>query len=112
MRLSDEERALRGRARAFTERELIPLEQECEEHDGLTSESWAKAKQATLDEGFHAINHALEDGGRGFSLFRQMLVEEQWGRATCALWDIPWRPAIPLAAATEAQKEEYLRPAC
>jgi alkylation response protein AidB-like acyl-CoA dehydrogenase len=41
-----------------------------------------------------------------------MLVEEQWGRATGALWDIPWRPSIPLAAGTEEQKERYLRPAC
>ena len=34
-----------------------------------------------------------------------MLVEEQWGRATGALWDIPWRPSIPLAAGTEEQKD-------
>jgi acyl-CoA dehydrogenase len=112
MRLTEDDRALRDRARAFTERELIPLEQECEDHDGLTASSWAGAKQATLDEGFNAINHAVEDGGQGFSLFQQMLVEEQWGRATGALWDVPWRPAIPLREATEAQKERYLRPAC
>jgi alkylation response protein AidB-like acyl-CoA dehydrogenase len=112
IRLTAEDRALQDRARDFTHRELVPLEDECEEHDGLTPKSWAKAKQATLDERFNAINHAEEDGGQGFSLFRQMLVEEQWGRATGALWDIPWRPSIPLASATEAQKEEYLRPAC
>src|SRR3954469_22288035 len=112
MRLSQEDRALRDRARAFTERELIPLEQECEDNDGLTPESWEKAKRATLDEGFNAINHAREDGGQGFSLFQQMLVEEQWGRATGALWDVPWRPAIPLREATPQQKETYLRPAC
>ena len=40
-----------------------------------------------------------------------MLIEEQWGHATGALWDIPWRPSIPLAHGTEAQKERYLRPA-
>jgi acyl-CoA dehydrogenase len=112
MRLTEEDRALRDRARAFTERELVPLEQECEDHDGLTGSSWGKAKQATLDEGFNAINHAVEDGGQGFSLFQQMLVEEQWGRATGALWDVPWRPAIPLREASAAQKERYLRPAC
>jgi len=112
MRLSEEDRALRDRARAFTERELIPLEQECEDHDGLTASSWAGAKQATLDEGFNAINHTVEDGGQGLSLFQQMLVEEQWGRATGALWDVPWRPAIPLREASAAQKERYLRPAC
>ena len=34
-----------------------------------------------------------------------MLIEEQWGRATGALWDIPWRPSIPLASGTEEQKD-------
>ena len=34
------------------------------------------------------------------------------GHATGALWDIPWRPAIPLASGTEEQKERFLRPAC
>ncbi|MDP9295554.1 MAG: acyl-CoA dehydrogenase [Actinomycetota bacterium] len=112
IQLTPEDQALQERARAFTDRELIPLEDECEEGDGLTPESWARAKQATLVERFNAINHDVADGGQGFSLFQQMLVEEQWGRATGALWDIPWRPSIPLAWATEAQKEEYLRPAC
>jgi acyl-CoA dehydrogenase len=112
VQLTPEDRALQQRARSFTERDLIPLEDECEEGDGLTPERWARAKQATLDEAFNAINHAAADGGQAFSLFQQMLVEEQWGRATGALWDIPWRPSIPLASATESQKQEYLRPAC
>jgi alkylation response protein AidB-like acyl-CoA dehydrogenase len=54
----------------------------------------------------------VEDGGKGYDVFQVMLVEEQWGRATGALWDIPWRPSIPLARGTEEQKERYLRPAC
>ena len=33
------------------------------------------------------------------------------GRATNALWDIPWRPSIPLARGTEAQRDRFLRPA-
>jgi alkylation response protein AidB-like acyl-CoA dehydrogenase len=72
----------------------------------------ARAKQAVGDWDFGAINHAVEDGGRGHDLFRQMLIEEQWGRVTNALWDIPWRPAIPLAVGTEEQKDRFLRPAC
>jgi alkylation response protein AidB-like acyl-CoA dehydrogenase len=112
MRLAPEDRELQRRARDFTEQVLIPLEDECEERDGLSPESAAMAKQAVLDWEFHAINHAVEDGGRGYDLFQQMLIEEQWGRATGALWDVPWRPSIPLAAGTEAQKERYLRPAC
>jgi len=111
-RLSGADRALQQKARDFTDQVLVPLEDECEENDGLTSESASAAKQAVLDWDFHAINHAEADGGRGHDLFSQMLIEEQWGRATGALWDIPWRPSIPLAAGTEEQKERFLRPAC
>ena len=111
LRLSADDHALKERARVFTDEVLLPLELECEEHDGLLPESYAKVKQAVLDEGFNAINHAEQDGGQGYDTFRQILVEEEWGRATGALWDLPWRPSIPLAAGTEEQKERYLRPA-
>jgi acyl-CoA dehydrogenase len=112
IRLSGADRALQQKARDFTDQVLLPLEDECEENDGLTPESAAAAKQAVLDWDFHAINHAEGDGGQGLDVFAQMLIEEQWGRATGALWDIPWRPSIPLAAGTEEQKDRFLRPAC
>jgi alkylation response protein AidB-like acyl-CoA dehydrogenase len=112
IRLDRRDRELKERARAFTEQVLIPLEQECEEHDGLSEGSLTVAKAAVLEHGFNAINHAAEDGGQGLDLLQQVLVEEEWGRATNALWDIPWRPAVPLKVATEPQKERYLRPAC
>ena len=111
MRLTTEDRALQQKARGFTDQVLVPLEDECEELDGLSPESHAVAKQAVIDWDFQAINHSVENGGRGYDVFQVMLVEEQWGRATGALWDIPWRPSIPLAAGTEAQKERFLRPA-
>jgi alkylation response protein AidB-like acyl-CoA dehydrogenase len=111
IRLDAEDRRLKERARAFTEEVLLPLELECEERDGLSPESLAGASRAVLDRGFNAINHAVEDGGQGLDTFRQILVEEEWGKATGALWDVPWRPAIPLRVATESQKERYLRPA-
>ncbi len=110
-RLGPRDRSLQERARAFTDDVLIPLEDECEANDGLTTQSATTAKRAVLDSGFNAINHAPADGGQGLDTFQQLLVEEQWGRATGALWDIPWRPSIPLARGTEAQKERYLRPA-
>ncbi len=112
IRLTSEDRELQERARAFTDRVLIPLELECEEHDGLPPERFEQAKRAVLDDRFNAINHSTDDGGQGLDTLQQVLVEEEWGRATNALWDIPWRPSIPLAVATEAQKERYLRPAC
>ena len=112
MRLTQGDAALQDKARRFAEEVLRPLELECEEHDGLTPASAAAAKQSVLDWEFHAINHAEADGGRGFDTFQVMLVEEQWGHVTGALWDIPWRPSIPLAAGTAEQKERFLRPAC
>ena len=111
LRLSATDHDLQRAARAFTDEVLLPLEDECEAHEGLTAESHASAKRAVLDRGFHGINHSIDDGGRGYDTFQQMLIEEQWGRATGALWDIPWRPSIPLARGTEEQKERFLRPA-
>jgi alkylation response protein AidB-like acyl-CoA dehydrogenase len=112
LRLTKEDATLQAKARRFADEVLQPLELECEEHDGLTPGSAAAAKQAVLDTGFQAINHAVADGGQGLDTFQVMLVEEQWGRVTGALWDVPWRPSIPLAAGTEEQKERFLRPAC
>jgi alkylation response protein AidB-like acyl-CoA dehydrogenase len=112
LRLTKEDATLQAKARRFADEVLQPLELECEEHDGLTPGSAAAAKQAVLDNGFQAINHAVADGGQGLDTFQVMLVEEQWGRVTGALWDVPWRPSIPLAAGTEEQKERFLRPAC
>ncbi len=112
LRLTPADRELKERARAFTRAHLIPLELECEERGGLSPERLEAARRAVREWGFAAINHAREDGGQGLDLFQQVLVQEEWGQATNCLWDIPWRPAVPLAVATEEQKEEYLRPAC
>jgi acyl-CoA dehydrogenase len=112
LRLSDAQLDLQRRARALADEVLLPLEDDCEANDGLSPAQHATAKAEVLARGLHAINHAVADGGQGLDLFDQMLVEEQWGRLTNALWDVPWRPSIPLAAGTDAQKERYLRPAC
>jgi len=66
LRIAPEDLELRDRARSFTEQVLIPLELECEEHDGLGAESAANAKRAVLHADFNAINHAKEDGGQYF----------------------------------------------
>jgi alkylation response protein AidB-like acyl-CoA dehydrogenase len=111
LRLPADDLALQRRARSFTDEVLLPLEDECEDNDGLTAGSLENAKRAVLEWGFNGINHSVEDGGRGYDVFQQMLIEEQWGRATGALWDIPWRPSIPLARGSQEQKERFLRPA-
>jgi acyl-CoA dehydrogenase len=112
VRLTPEDAALQERARAFTERFLFPYEWECEAHDGLSDERLAIIRGAVLEYGFNGFNHREEDGGQGFDLLQQALVEEEMGKATGALWDVPWRPAVCLRVATPEQREEYLRPAC
>jgi acyl-CoA dehydrogenase len=112
LRLSEQDRALQERARAFTQRYLLPFEDECERNDGLSAESLTEIRSAVIEWRFNAINHGPEDGGQGHDLFAQVLIEEEWGRATGALWDVPWRPSIPMREGTEEQKETYLRPAC
>src|SRR5438128_5468285 len=112
VRLTPEDRELRDRARGFTERFLFPYELECELSGGLSPQSLEAIRAAVIEEGWGAINHSVEDSGQGLDLFQQILVQEEMGKATGALWDVVWRPAIPLRHGTEEQKEAYLRPAC
>ncbi len=110
--LASEDRDLKRRAREFTELHLFPHEWECEERGGLSDESLALIQKAVLEFRLNAINHAVEVEGQGLDLFQQILVQEEMGKATGALWDVVWRPAVPLARGTDRQREEYLRPAC
>ena len=100
------------RARAFADDHLLPFELACEMEGGLPESDLDSIRRAVIERQFNAINHAAEDGGQGLGLFEQILVSEQWGRATGALWDVIWRPSIPLRHGTEEQKDVYLRPAC
>ncbi len=110
--LSPEHRELSDRARDFCEQVLQPHELDVEENRGLRQESRPELRKAVCDWGFAGINHSVEDGGMGYSIFEQMLINEQLGRATCGLWAVVWQPAISLRFATEEQKERYLRPSC
>jgi len=51
-----------------------------------------------------------EWGGQGLSVLDQVIVQEQLGQLTNALWDMVWRPANALRACDEAQRERYLLP--
>src|SRR5919107_5441438 len=60
--------------------------------------------------GLNAINMPAEWGGQGLSVLDQVIVQEQLGRLTNALWDMVWRPANALRACDGAQRERYLLP--
>jgi len=101
--------ALKARARELTER-LIPYEDECERDNGLSPERHAEIRTAVLDAGLQAINMPSDWGGAGLSVLEQVVVQEELGKLTNALWDAVWRPANPFRACTPEQRARWLEP--
>lgn len=112
LHLTSQQRKLQTKAREFCDQVLLPHELEVEQCGGLPAASRPPLREAVVEWGFAAINHSLEDGGQGLTIFEQTLVNEQLGRATNGLWTVAWQPAICLKHANEAQRETYLRPCC
>ena len=52
-----------------------------------------------------------EWGGAGLTVTEQVIVQEELGQLTGALWDMVWRPANALRFCTPEQRERYLIPA-
>jgi acyl-CoA dehydrogenase len=108
--LSPEQDDLRARARALTET-IMAHEEACEEHNGLTAGAHAEIAGRVRELRLNAINMPAEWGGQGLSVLDQVLVQEELGGLTNALWDAVWRPANALRACTPEQRDEYLIPA-
>ncbi|WP_327327675.1 acyl-CoA dehydrogenase family protein [Streptomyces sp. NBC_01210] len=105
-----EQADLKARAAAYA-RLLMQYENQSEEAGGpLPADTVRELTRAAIDAGVYAINMPAEWGGAGLSLLDQVIVEEEFGKVTNCLWDIPWRPANVLAYGTEAQREKYLLP--
>ena len=110
LRLSTDEAALVERAREFTERHLYPLELDVEMNDGLSREQHQTLNKAILAYRFNATRSRKEDGGQGMTLFENMLLHEEFGKATGNLWYAIWQPAPPLQHGTPEQRRDYLLP--
>jgi butyryl-CoA dehydrogenase len=108
--LTDRQREIRDRSRAFCDTYLLPLEIPCDEQDGITLEQKAAVEQHVIEHRLNAVNMPVEWGGQGYTILEQVLCQEQLGRSTNCLWDVAWRPANVLRHATEAQRAEYLLP--
>lgn len=85
-------------------------EDDCEAHNGLPPETHAAIRDAVLAAGLNAINQPAEWGGAGLTVLEQVVVQEELGKLTNALWDTVWRPANALRACTPAQRERWLLP--
>lgn len=90
---------------------IVVYEDECEAANGLSPEALADIRTAVLDTELQAINMPEEWGGAGLSLLEQVVVQDELGKLTNALWDCVWRPANALRACTPEQRERWLIPA-
>ena len=100
---------LQARARALAD-EIAVHELACEEHNGLPDEVHRAVADRVRHHALNAINMPAEWGGQGLGVLDQVIVQEQLGRLTNALWDMVWRPANALRACDDAQRERYLLP--
>ena len=89
---------------------LMAYEDECERDGSLTPERLAEIRAAVLDARLNAINMPVEWGGAGLGVLEQVVVQEELGRLTNALWDAVWRPANPFRACTGEQRARWLEP--
>ena len=111
--LSDADRAIQDRARAFVDDELIPWEQHAEEHEGrIPDEDEIRHHELAIELGFYGMNLPKELGGGGYTVLQQTLVSEQLGRVTNALgWCVHtpagWAPEVM----TDEQIDRWLKPA-
>jgi acyl-CoA dehydrogenase len=85
-------------------------EEACEAANGLPPEVPADVAERVRAHELQAINMPAEWGGAGLSVLDQVIVQEQLGRLTNALWDMVWRPANALRACDDAQRNRYLIP--
>ena len=100
---------LKQRAADLTAK-IIPYEDECERQNGLSPEAHAAIRHEVLASGLQAINTPIEYGGAGLTVLEQVVVQNELGKLTNALWDTVWRPANPLIHATPEQRARYLIP--
>ncbi len=110
LRLSNADLDWQARARSFVETYLYPVELELEENGRLADDTHARIKQAVLDNELNAFTTPEEFGGQGCNRIQQMLVREELGKATGAMWELVWNPAKPLRDGTPEQIERFLIP--
>ena len=109
LRLHAEQLELRARAAALAA-DIMVHEEACEAANGLPPEVHAAVAERVRHHRLNAINMPAEWGGQGLGVLDQVIVQEQLGQLTNALWDMVWRPANALRACDEAQRERYLLP--
>src|ERR671919_2970713 len=108
--LTDEQKALRGLAREFAEKEIRPRAAEYDEQQTHPADVIAKAHEL----GLMNVHVPQEYGGLGLPGFEGMLVGEElsWGCAGIAVSIVAntLGAAPVILAGSDAQKRDWLRP--
>jgi acyl-CoA dehydrogenase len=109
-------RDLRGRVRAFIDREVIPLEPHEDEHDGLPPELLGPLRERARQAGVWAPQLPRDHGGLGLDTVGLCALFEEAGRSSlgplalhCAAPD-EGNMHLLHRAATPEQKRRYLEP--
>jgi acyl-CoA dehydrogenase len=110
--LPAEHRDWQRRAKLFAETVLFPHEEELELKGSLPRATKDQLRAAVVEHGLNAINHSRDVGGQGCTQLQQILVNEEVGKATGALWAVIWHPAVALKHGTRQQICDYLMPSC
>jgi alkylation response protein AidB-like acyl-CoA dehydrogenase len=111
LELTEAERELQARARAFADEVLIPLEEQAERaHGRLPEDVVARVRREAIERRLGGGLHRPEHGGQGWTHVEWYLVEEQFGRSTNATsWHAPTAYNV-LAHGSPEQIERYLVP--
>lgn len=111
-RLTDEDREIQARARAFVQQELIPHEEYAELHEGELPPGMREQLHARVGElRLGAINMPESLGGRGYTYLQQTLISEQIGRCTNGLGWVVWTPPNWIVdVATQHQLDTWIVP--
>lgn len=108
--ITGEQRMIVDAARRFTERELLPYEEEVERSGRVPPELVDQIRSRSIAAGIYAANMPLEYGGAGLDPVTLALVERELGAASYALQYIVARPSNILRACRGDQIERYLLP--
>lgn len=108
--LTAEQRLIVDTVREFTERELMPHEEEVERLGHVPPDLAAEIRGKAIGAGIFSANMPVEVGGAGLDNLTMTLVEKELGRTSYALHHLVARPSNILLACVGEQRERYLYP--
>src|SRR3954453_10012796 len=107
--LTPAQEALRRRAAAYVDEVCIPLELKAELH-GLDADDKKRVLAASFASGMVGAGHLKIHGGAEMTMVEQVIVHEELGRNTNAVWWCGAGAYNVLGLGTPEQIERYLKP--